>query len=277
MSTNPSPPLLPGPDTDPGQPFITHLIELRDRLIRAIIAILVVFAALCVWPSPSGMYDLLAAPLVSHFPVGTHLIATSVISPIVVPIKITLLAAFFVALPYVLFQMWSFIAPGLYNHEKKAVMPLVVASTLLFFAGVAFCFFLVIPSMSKFIQSWAPASITAAPDIEQYFSFVLTLFVVFGCAFEVPIVVIGLAQLGLVSVQQLKSFRGYFIVVAFVVSALVTPPDVLSQLALAIPMIMLYQIGIWFVQMTQRQKKEAEAQAEEASESRDLTAPGEQP
>jgi sec-independent protein translocase protein TatC len=242
MTTDPKPPEDELAGTE--QPFVSHLVELRDRLIRAAIAVGIVFVALAIWPGPAGLYDLLAAPLVKHLPQGATLIATNVISPILVPLKITLMGAFMVALPYVLYQAWSFIAPGLYSHEKKLVLPLVVSSTLLFFAGVAFCYFLVIPSMSAFIQSWAPKTITAAPDIEQYFGFVLTLFIVFGLAFEVPIVVVVLAYMGVVPVEKLREHRGYFIVGAFIVAAVVTPPDVISQLALAIPMCILYEIGI---------------------------------
>ena len=227
-------------------PFVSHLIELRDRLIRVVVAIGIAFGLLALWPGPSGLYDLLAAPLVANLPKGATLIATNVISPVLVPLKITLLSAFMVALPYVLYQVWAFVAPGLYSHEKKMVLPLVVSSTLLFLLGVAFCYFLVIPGMSKFIQAFAPSAITAAPDIEQYFSFVLTLFLVFGIAFEVPIAVIVLVRIGVVDVEQLKKVRGYFIVGAFVVSAVVTPPDVISQLALALPMCLLYEIGIFF-------------------------------
>jgi sec-independent protein translocase protein TatC len=236
-------------------PFVSHLVELRDRLIRAFIAVGIAFAALALWPGPSGLYDLLAAPLVAHLPKGATLIATNVISPILVPLKITLMAAFMLALPVVLYQVWAFVAPGLYSHEKKMVLPLVISSTLLFVVGVAFCYFLVIPGMSQFIQAFAPASITAAPDIEQYFGFVLTLFLVFGIAFEVPIAVIVLVRIGVVSLAQLRQWRGYFIVGSFVVAAVVTPPDVISQLALAIPMCLLYEAGIIaagiFVKQTQ--------------------------
>ncbi len=243
-------------------PFVSHLVELRDRLIRATIAIAIAFAALAIWPGPSGLYDLLAAPLVAHLPKGATLIATNVISPILVPLKITLMAAFMLALPVVLFQVWAFVAPGLYSHEKRLVLPLVVSSTLLFVAGVAFCYFLVIPGMSQFIQAFAPASITAAPDIEQYFGFVLTLFLVFGIAFEVPIAVIVLARMGIVTIAQLKQWRGYFIVSAFVVSAVATPPDVISQLALAVPMCILYEIGILaaqvFIKQTQAPAEDSE-------------------
>ena len=225
-------------------PFVSHLVELRDRLIRALIAIAAAFAVLVFWPGPAGLYDLLAAPLVAHLPKGATLIATNVISPVLVPLKITLMAAFMVALPVVLYQVWAFVAPGLYSHEKKMVLPLVVSSTLLFLIGVAFCYYLVIPGMSRFIQSFAPASITAAPDIEQYFGFVLTLFIIFGIAFEVPVAVIVLARIGVVTIDQLKQWRGYFIVGSFIVAAVVTPPDVISQLALAVPMCILYEIGI---------------------------------
>ena len=225
-------------------PFVSHLIELRDRLIRAVIAIAIAFAALCIWPGPSGLYDLLAAPMVAHLPKGATLIATNVISPILVPLKITLMAAFMIALPVVLYQLWAFVAPGLYAHEKRLVLPLVVSSTLLFILGVAFCYFLVIPGLSRFIQAFAPTAITAAPDIEQYFGFVLTLFLVFGIAFEVPIAVIVLTRMGVVTVEQLRKFRGYFVVAAFIVAAVVTPPDVISQLALAVPMCLLYELGI---------------------------------
>ena len=230
-------------------PFVSHLVELRDRLIRAVIAIAIGFAALAVWPGPSGLYDLLAAPLVAHLPKGATLIATNVISPILVPLKITLMAAFMLALPVVLYQVWAFVAPGLYSHEKKMVLPLVVSSTVLFITGVAFCYFLVIPGMSKFIQAFAPTSITAAPDIEQYFGFVLTLFLVFGIAFEVPIAVIVLARIGVVTIEQLRKFRGYFVVASFIVAAVVTPPDVISQLALAVPMCILYEVGIVAAQL----------------------------
>ncbi len=243
-------------------PFVSHLVELRDRLIRAAIAVGIAFGALCLWPGPSGLYDLLAAPLVAHLPKGATLIATNVISPILVPLKITLMAAFMVALPIVLYQVWAFVAPGLYSHEKKMVLPLVVSSTVLFIAGVAFCYFLVIPGMSQFIQAFAPTSITAAPDIEQYFGFVLTLFLVFGIAFEVPVAVVVLARIGVVTIDQLRKFRGYFIVGAFVVAAVVTPPDVISQLALAIPMCILYEIGIVAAQFFIKNTQVPEAQPE---------------
>ena len=226
------------------QPFVSHLVELRDRLVRALIAVAVVFGVLCLWPGPAALYDLLAAPLVANLPKGTTLIATNVISPFIVPLKITMMAAFLVALPIVLYQIWAFVAPGLYSHEKKLVMPLVISSTVLFAAGVAFCYFFVFGQVFKFIQGFAPKSITAAPDIEAYLSFVMTMFIAFGAAFEVPVAVVVLTRMGLVTVAKLKEWRGYFIVVAFVVAAIITPPDVVSQLSLAIPMCLLYEVGI---------------------------------
>ena len=246
------------------QPFVSHLVELRDRLIRVVIAVGLAFGVLCFWPGPAGMYDLLAAPLVATLPKGATLIATNVISPFIVPLKITLLAACMAALPIVLDQLWAFVAPGLYNHEKKLVMPLVISSTLLFFLGVGFCYFFVFGQVFKFIQGFAPKSITAAPDIEAYLGFVLTMFIAFGTAFEVPIVVIVLARMKIVSIQKLKEFRGYFIVLAFIIAAVITPPDVVSQLALAIPMCILYEVGIWaaqiFIKHTQAPDAEGEAE-----------------
>jgi sec-independent protein translocase protein TatC len=258
VSTTPKP---DPPDELAGteQPFVSHLIELRDRLIRALIAVGVAFGVLALFPGPAGLYDLLAAPLVAHLPQGTTLIATNVISPILVPLKITLAAAFMLALPFVLYQVWAFVAPGLYSHEKKLVLPLVISSTLLFVAGVAFCYFVVIPGMSKFIQAFAPATITAAPDIEQYFGFVLTLFFVFGLAFEVPVAVIVLVRIGAVTIEQLRAWRGYFIVAAFVIAAVVTPPDVISQLALAIPMCLLYEAGIIAARLVVKHTKAPDA------------------
>jgi len=237
------------------QPFVAHLIELRDRLLRALAAVGAAALVLALFPGPGPLYDILAAPLVAHLPKGATLIATSVISPFMVPLKILLMTAFLIALPVVLYQVWAFVAPGLYSHEKKLVMPLVVSSTILFFIGVAFCYFFVFGQVFAFIQSFAPKSITAAPDIEAYLSFVLSMFLAFGLAFEVPVAVVVLARLGVVSIDKLKAFRGYFIVLAFVIAAIVTPPDVVSQLALAIPMCLLYELGIWaakiFIKHTQ--------------------------
>jgi len=195
---------------------------------------------------------------VAHLPKGATLIATSVISPFMVPLKIMLMAAFLLALPVILHQAWAFVAPGLYANEKKLVLPLVISSTFLFFVGVAFCYFFVFGQVFSFIQGFAPKSITAAPDIEAYLSFVLTMFLAFGLAFEVPVVVVVLVKMGVVSLEKLKDFRGYFIVLAFVVAAIVTPPDVVSQLALAIPMCLLYELGLWAAQLFMKKTKSEE-------------------
>ncbi|WP_342618785.1 twin-arginine translocase subunit TatC [Rhodoferax sp. GW822-FHT02A01] len=243
------------------QPFVAHLVELRDRLIKAAFAIGVAIAILALYPGPAALYDILAQPLVHSLPKGATMIATSVISPFMVPLKIMFVCAFLLALPFVLWQVWAFVAPGLYSHEKKLVLPLVISSTLLFFVGVAFCYFFVFGKVFAFIQSFAPKSITAAPDIEAYLDFVLSMFLAFGLAFEVPVVVVVLARMGLVSIEKLKAFRSYFIVVAFVAAAIVTPPDVVSQLSLAIPMCLLYEIGIWAAQVFIRVTKAPEEPA----------------
>jgi sec-independent protein translocase protein TatC len=204
---------------------------------------------LFLYPGSGAIYDYLALPLMNALPEGAKMIATGVITPFMVPVKVTALVGFMIALPYVLYQAWAFVAPGLYTHEKKLVMPLVVSSTLLFFAGVGFCYFFVFGKVFAFIQSFAPKSITAAPDIEAYLSFVMTMFIAFGAAFEVPVVVVVVARMGLVSIDKLKAFRSYFIVIAFIIAAVITPPDVVSQLALAIPMCLLYEVGIWAAQV----------------------------
>jgi sec-independent protein translocase protein TatC len=247
------------------QPFVSHLIELRDRLIRAVFAIGVAFVILAIYPSPSVLYDWLAQPLIEHLPKGATLIATNPISPFMVPIKVTMLASFMLALPVVLYQIWAFVAPGLYSHEKRLVMPLIVSSTLLFFSGVAFCYFFVFGKVFAFIQSFAPKSITAAPDIEAYLSFVLNMFLAFGAAFEVPVVLVILARMGIVSVAKFKEFRSYFIVIAFVIAAVITPPDVVSQLSLAIPMCLLYEVGIWAAQLFVKHTRAPDSEDAQAS------------
>jgi sec-independent protein translocase protein TatC len=232
---------------DPQESFVSHLIELRDRLLKAIAAILLVF--ICLMPWAGSVYDLLAMPMLATLPVGTKMIATSVITPFMVPIKVTLLAAFVLALPVVLFQAWAFVAPGLYAHEKKFALPLVIGTTLLFLAGIAFCYFFVFNTVFKFIAEFAPASITPAPDIEQYLAFVMTMFLAFGITFEVPVIVILLVRFGVVEIGKLVEARPYVIVGAFVVAAVVTPPDVVSQFMLAMPMWLLYELGILLARM----------------------------
>ncbi len=242
-------------DSTPNETFVSHLVELRTRLLRAIVAILVVFVVLFLYPGPSAIYDVLAQPMLTTLPKDTRMIATGVITPFMVPVKVTLLTAFLVALPIVLYQAWAFIAPGLYKHEKRLALPLIFSSTLLFLLGMAFCYFIVFKTVFQFIASFAPQSITPAPDIEAYVSFVITLFMAFGITFEVPIVVIVLVKAGLVSIAQLRNARGYVVVAAFVIAAIVTPPDVISQLLLAVPLCLLYELGIIVARYLQPSRK----------------------
>ncbi len=224
--------------------FISHLVELRDRLVKASIGIAIACAALFIWPGPSHVYDLLAAPMIASLPAGAKMIATGVVSPFLVPMKVTLLLAFILALPWVFYQLWAFVAPGLYAHEKRLVLPLVISSSLLFIAGVAFCYFFVFGRVFHFIGEFAPASIAVTPDIENYLDFVMSMCLAFGASFEVPVVVVILVRMGIVSIEKLREIRSYVIVGAFVIAAIVTPPDVVSQLALAIPMCLLYELGL---------------------------------
>tara|TARA_B110000503_G_C7124612_1_gene404007 strand:- start:43 stop:828 length:786 start_codon:yes stop_codon:yes gene_type:complete len=227
------------------QPFVQHLIELRDRLLRAVYGVLAILTVVLIYPGPSEMYDLLAMPLVKALPEGARMIAVGVVSPFLVPIKVSVMASIAVALPWILYQVWGFIAPGLYKHEKKLVLPLVAASTLLFYFGAAFCYFFVFGQAFPAIQKMAPISVAVSPDIEAYLDFVVTMFIAFGLAFEVPVAVIIFARMGVVTVEQLKKFRAYFVVAAAAVAGLVTPPDPVSMIALLVPMYLLYEIGIW--------------------------------
>jgi sec-independent protein translocase protein TatC len=232
--------------------FISHLVELRDRLLRSIYAVLGIFTLLWFWPGLAEIYDLLALPMMRTLPEGTHMIATGVITPFLVPLKVGLMAAFMLALPYVLYQIWGFIAPGLYSHEKRLALPLVFGSTLLFLAGVAYCYFVVFNLVFRFIIQFAPKSITPAPDIEAYLGFVLTMFAAFGITFEIPLIQVVLVRTGVLTVAKLKDIRPYVIVGAFVIAAIVTPPDVISQLLLAIPMCLLYECGIVLSRLIER-------------------------
>lgn len=238
--------------------FISHLIELRTRLVRAIVAVLGVFLIVAYWTK--DIYSFLAKPLLAVLPAGASMIATDVTTTFFVPVKVSMLVAFMIALPYVLYQMWAFVAPGLYQHEKRLVVPLLFSSTLLFFVGMAFAYFVVFPMAFRFFADFTPVGVTMATDIDKYFSFVLTMFVVFGIAFEVPVVEVLLVKIGAVTVTQLKEIRRYVIVAIFVVAAVVTPPDVFSQLALAIPLCFLYELGIVLARLigkpyTEDQKK----------------------
>ncbi len=238
--------------------FISHLIELRDRLLRAVVAVVAVFV--CLMPWAGDIYDILAQPMMQALPEGTRMIATGVVTPFFVPMKVTLLVAFVIALPFVLYQAWCFIAPGLYAHEKRLGLPLVVGSTILFLAGMAFCYFFVFGTVFKFIAQFSPKSITPAPDIEQYLAFVMSMFLAFGITFEVPVFVIVLTKMGIVDVAKLKEARPYVIVGAFVIAAVVTPPDVVSQLMLAIPMCLLYELGIFLARFVTKRQPEAVAE-----------------
>jgi sec-independent protein translocase protein TatC len=222
--------------------FISHLVELRARLLRAVAAVVVVFV--CLMPFAGQIYDLLAQPMIQTLPQGTRMIATGVVTPFFVPVKVTLMVAFVFALPVVLYQAWAFVAPGLYAHEKQLVLPLVFASTVLFILGMAFCYFFVFNTVFRFIAEFAPKSITPAPDIEQYLAFVMTMFVAFGVTFEVPVIVVVLARFGIVSLEKMREARPYVIVGAFVVAAVVTPPDVMSQVLLAVPLCLLFEVGL---------------------------------
>jgi sec-independent protein translocase protein TatC len=226
----------------PTENFISHLIELRSRLLRIILGFIVVFIAL--FPFAQETYALLAAPLLRNLPAGGQMIATEVTSAFFVPTKVAMLVAFIVSLPHTLYQIWSFVAPGLYVHEKKMIVPMIVASCLLFLAGMAFAYFFVFGVVFAFIIKVAPTGVAVMTDIGHYLDFVLTLFFAFGLAFQVPIVVLLVVRFGWLTIAQLKEARGYVIVGAFFVGAIFTPPDVLSQFMLAVPMWLLYELGI---------------------------------
>ncbi len=247
---------------DVSQSFFSHLIELRTRVVRMLIAVLGIFIVLTIFPGTGAVYDFLAQPMISTLPENHTMIATGVITPFLVPLKVTLLLAFLIALPVVLYQAWAFVAPGLYKHEKRLVLPLVLGSTLLFFIGMLFCYYVVFNTVFQFIAMVAPESITVAPDIAAYLSFVMTMFLAFGVAFQVPVAVIILVTFGIITVEKLKAIRGYVIVGAFVVAAVITPPDVISQLLMAIPICLLYELGIFlcrFVKVRQSNMKEEQA------------------
>jgi len=227
---------------NPQDTFISHLVELRNRLLRAIVAVLIVF--LCLFPWAKDLYTLLAQPLLAVLPQGGQMIATDVVGVFLVPVKVALLVAFVIALPYVLYQLWAFVAPGLYAHEKRLVTPLIITSTFLFVAGMAFAYFLVFPVVFKFMASIAPEGVAWMTDIEKYLSFAVTMFLAFGVTFEVPVAVVLLVRMGVISVEKLREIRSYVIVGAFVIGAVFTPPDVISQLMLAFPLWLLYELGI---------------------------------
>ncbi|BBL69527.1 twin-arginine translocase subunit TatC [Methylogaea oryzae] len=230
------------PQEELEQPFIAHLVELRDRLLKAALMILLVFAALTF--VANDLYSYLAGPLLSHMPAGSQMIATDVASPFLAPLKLALVAAIFITMPFSLYQAWAFVAPGLYGHEKRLLAPLLLASTVLFYTGMAFAYYVVFPVIFAFLTATAPVGVAVMTDIGKYMDFVLTLFFAFGAAFEVPIVALLLVWSGLVTAQGLAEKRPYVIVAAFVIGAVLTPPDVVSQTLLAVPMWLLFEAGL---------------------------------
>ena len=244
--------------------FLSHLFELRDRVIKSGLAIIVVFIGLVYWAP--DIFHLFAQPLLKALPVGGKMIVTDVTGSFFVPMKVTMLVAFIIALPVVMYQLWAFIAPGLYLHERKLIMPLVVSSYSLFIIGMAFAYFLVFPTVFKFMASYnAPLGAEMSTDIDNYLSFAMTTFLAFGITFEVPVVVVVLVRMGMVPLAKLKEIRPYVIVGAFVISAIVTPPDVLSQLLLAVPMTLLYELGLLVARFYVPKPSEDDTQASSAS------------
>jgi len=232
--------------------FISHLIEMRDRLLRAVLAVVAVFILLFPWAQE--LYALLAKPLLAALPKGGQMIATEVTTPFFVPVKVTMMAAFLISLPWIFYQIWAGVAPGLYQHEKRLGLPLIVSSVVLFLLGMAFAYFLVFPVVFGFIVGIAPAGVAVMTDIGKYLDFVLTLFLAFGITFEVPVAVVLLVKMGMVSIAKLREIRPYVIVGAFVLGAIFTPPDVISQFMLALPMWLLYELGIIVAAMVSRPK-----------------------
>lgn len=245
------------------QPFVQHLVELRNRILYCVLGIALAVIALAIWPGPGVLIDFIAMPIREHMPPDAKLIAVGVFTPFFVPLKVMLLVAVLITLPWLMYQAWAFIAPGLYSHEKRFAFPLIFFGSLLAYLGIAFVQFFVLSKMFAFIQNFTPDSVAATPDVASYVSAILSLYLAFALAFQVPIVVMLLVKFELVTIEKLRSFRGYFVVMAFVIAALVTPPDVVSQLALAIPMCLLYEVGIiaagWFVKSSQKQTDDAAA------------------
>ncbi|HET6602885.1 MAG TPA: twin-arginine translocase subunit TatC [Xanthomonadaceae bacterium] len=244
------------PETDREQGFLSHLVELRTRLLRAVLAVLVVLFALV--PFANRLYAVVAKPLLKALPEGTQMVAIEVTSPFFAPLKLAFFVALLVAMPVVIYQLWAFVAPGLYRHEKRLAMPLLVSATLLFYAGCAFAYFLVMPVVFAFLTAIAPEGVAMMTDISRYLDFVLVMFLAFGVCFEVPVAVVILAAMGWVSIAQLTAARRYVIVGAFVVAAIVTPPDVVSQLMLAIPMALLYEVGIVAARAVARPRRDGD-------------------
>lgn len=232
--------------------LISHLLELRTRLLRAVVAVAICFVPLAFFQNE--IFTLVAQPLIRKLPEGTSLIATSVISPFMAPLKLSIIVALFIAMPYVLYQVWAFVAPGLYRHERRFALPLVVSSIVLFYAGIAFAYYIVFPLMFQFLASTTPLGVRMMTDITSYLDFVLLLFFAFGIAFEMPVAVVLLAATGLVRVETLRRNRGYVILGIFIVAAFLTPPDAVSQSFMAVPMYLLYELGIVLASLAQRRR-----------------------
>ncbi len=247
--------------------FITHLVELRNRLLKSVLVVLVLFLAL--FPFRNDLFSMLSDPLSRHMPTGTTMIAVQVASPFFIPLKLTALTAVFIAIPFLLYQLWAFIAPGLYKHERKMVVPLVFSSTVLFYLGTAFAYFVVFPIVFGFLSTAGPSDVNFAPDISEYLSFVTTLFFAFGLVFEVPVATVLLIIAGVVTPAQLAEKRRYAILVAFIIGAIFTPPDVLSQFMMAVPVWLLYELGIIVGRFVYKQKEElaTDEEADETEES----------
>ena len=247
-------------DTDHEQPFISHLVELRTRLLRIVSGVLLVFVALSPFSNP--IYSMLAGPLTRHMPAQSSMIAIDVLSPFLTPLKFTLVLAVFITIPWILYQVWAFIAPGLYQKEKRLALPVLISSTLLFYCGMAFAYFVIMPIFFAFITSTAPEGVAVMTDINRYLDFVMTIFFAFGVAFEVPVATVILVLTGIITPEAMAAKRPYVIVGAFVVGMLLTPPDVISQTLLAVPMWLLFEVGIFVSRLLLRRRSEARAAAE---------------
>ncbi|MBI5461609.1 MAG: twin-arginine translocase subunit TatC [Gammaproteobacteria bacterium] len=252
---------MAAPDSQPGsseteQPFLAHLMELRDRLLRMIVAVVIVTCVLLPFANP--LFSLLAGPLMRHMPENSSMIATAVASPFLIPMKLALILAIFVCVPYLLYQIWGFIAPGLYRHEKRMALPLLVSSTLLFYLGVLFAYFVVFPLIFAFLTTTAPEGVQVMTDISNYLDFVLTLTLAFGAAFEVPVATFVLVLLGMTTPEALVEKRPYVIVGAFIIGAILTPPDAVTQTLLAVPMWLLFELGVLMARLFVKRKDEAE-------------------
>lgn len=246
-------------EVDREQPLMSHLLELRSRLVRAAVSVIVVFLALS--PFMKHIFDFLSQPLMAALPQGVKMLSTGVVAPFFVPLKVTLFLAFLIALPYVLYQVWAFVAPGLYKREKRLIFPILASSLLMFALGMLYCYFIVFRMVFMFIAGFSPESVNFAPDIDAYFSFVITMFVAFGITFEVPIVVMVLNRMGVATYERLVKIRPYVIVGAFVIAAIVTPPDVMSQCLLAVPLVVLYQVGLWCVRLFGKKESQPEQES----------------